>query len=46
MCTQKICIQEKKKKKIHLTVVISTSIISNNRLSERENLVLVLTQKF
>ena len=45
MCTHKICIQEKKNKKIHLTLVISTSIISNNRLSERENLVLVLTQK-
>ena len=27
------------------TVVISTSIISNNRLSRRENLVIVLTQK-
>ena len=27
------------------TLVISTSVISNNRLSRRENLVLVLTQK-
>ena len=30
---------------IQSTLVISTSIISNNRLSRRENLVLVLTQK-
>ena len=30
---------------IQSTVVISTSVISNNRLSRRENLVLVLTQK-
>ena len=30
---------------IHSTLVISTSIISNNRLSRRENLILVLTQK-
>ena len=32
-------------KYIQPTLVISTSIISNNRLSRRENLVLVLTQK-
>ena len=32
-------------KEIQSTLVISTSIISNNRLSRRENLVLVLTQK-
>ena len=31
---------------IQSTLVNSTSIISNNRLSRRENLVLVLTQKF
>ena len=31
---------------IQSTLVISTSVISNNRLSRRENLVLVLTQKF
>ena len=31
--------------KIQSTLVISTSVISNNRLSRRENLVLVLTQK-
>ena len=30
---------------IQSTLVISASIISNNRLSRRENLVLVLTQK-
>ena len=30
---------------IQSTLVISTSVISNNRLSRRENLVLVLTQK-
>ena len=30
---------------IQPTLVISTSIISNNRLSRRENLVLVLTKK-
>ena len=34
-------------KEIHVpsTLVISTSIISNNSLSRRENMVLVLTQK-
>ena len=32
-------------KEIQLTLVISTSVISNNCLSRRENLVLVLTQK-
>ena len=32
-------------KNIQSTLVISTSVISNNRLSRRENLVLVLTQK-
>ena len=31
---------------IQSTLVISTSVISNNRLSQGENLVLVLTQKF
>ena len=31
--------------KIQSTLVISTSVISNNPLSGRENLVLVLTQK-
>ena len=31
--------------KIQSTLVISSSVISNNRLSRRENLVLVLTQK-
>ena len=31
--------------KIQSTLVISTSVISNNRLPRRENLVLVLTQK-
>ena len=30
---------------IQSALVISTSVISNNRLSRRENLVLVLTQK-
>ena len=30
---------------IQSTLVISTSVISNNRLSRKENLVLVLTQK-
>ena len=30
---------------VQSTLVISTSVISNNRLSRRENLVLVLTQK-
>ena len=30
---------------IQSTLVISTSVISNNRLSRRENLLLVLTQK-
>ena len=30
---------------IQSTLVISTSVISNNRLSRRENLVLALTQK-
>ena len=30
---------------IQSTLIISTSVISNNRLSRRENLVLVLTQK-
>ena len=30
---------------IQSTLVISTSVISNNRLSRRKNLVLVLTQK-
>ena len=30
---------------IQSTLVISTSVISNNRLSRRENLILVLTQK-
>ena len=30
---------------VQLTLVISTSVISNNCLSRRENLVLVLTQK-
>ena len=30
---------------IQSTLVISTMVISNNRLSRRENLVLVLTQK-
>ena len=30
---------------IQSTLVISTSVISNNRMSRRENLVLVLTQK-
>ena len=30
---------------IQSTLVISTSVISNNRLYRRENLVLVLTQK-
>ena len=30
---------------IQSTLVITTSIISNNRLSRRENLVLVLTKK-
>ena len=30
---------------IQSTLVISTSVISNHRLSRRENLVLVLTQK-
>ena len=30
---------------IQSTLVISTSVISNNRLSRRENLVRVLTQK-
>ena len=30
---------------IQSTLVISTSVISNSRLSRRENLVLVLTQK-
>ena len=30
---------------IQSTLVISTSVISNNRLSRRENLVLVLKQK-
>ena len=34
-----------KKTKIQSTLVISTSVISNNRLSRRENLVLALTQK-
>ena len=33
------------KVEIQSTLVISTSVISNNRLSRRENLVLVLTQK-
>ena len=32
-------------KKIQSTIVISTSVISNNRLSRRKNLVLVITQK-
>ena len=31
--------------KVQLTLVISTSVISNNRLSRRKNLVLVITQK-
>ena len=31
--------------KIQSTLVISTSVISNNHLSRRENLILVLTQK-
>ena len=31
--------------KIQSTLVISTSVISNNRLSRRTNLVLVITQK-
>ena len=31
--------------KLQSTLVISTSVIANNRLSRRENLVLVLTQK-
>ena len=35
----------KKSPHIQSTLVISTSVISNNRLSRRENLVLVLTQK-
>ena len=30
---------------IQSTLVISTSVISNNRLSRRKNLVLVITQK-
>ena len=30
---------------VQSTLVISTSVISNNRLSRRENLVRVLTQK-
>ena len=31
--------------KLQSTLIISTSVISNNRLSRRENLILVLTQK-
>ena len=31
--------------RVQSTLVISTSVISNNPLSQRENLVLVLTQK-
>ena len=31
--------------KVQSTLVISTSVISNNRLSRRKNLVLVITQK-
>ena len=34
-----------KEKPIQSTLVISTSVISNNRLSRRKNLVLVITQK-
>ena len=33
------------RKQIQSTLVISTSVISNNRLSRRENLVRVLSQK-
>ena len=45
LCTQ--CNMENayfmKKKEIQSTLVISTSVISNNRLSRRENLTLVST---
>ena len=37
--------QQKEIERIQSTLFISTSVISNNRLSRRENLVLVLAQK-
>ena len=40
-----VCSLEAPKPKIQATLVISTSVISNNCLSRRENLALVLTKK-